>query len=370
LICLVALLSPGAAAQDLKMSGYYKNLLSRSETILPAGQRYNLDLNRLRIEIGGKVSESIAIDFQYDNEILLGSYIRTPQFALQKDRPPDQYWDLESNYAESSSWYGQQSLYRGTVTFSRGSTDVRLGRQRVAWGTGRFWSPVDLLNPLNPVALEREERPGVDAVLAEHKLGPLSRISAVYAPRHESGESSAALNWHSNAAGIDYSLIAGRFRGERVVGADLASQWGGAGIRGELTHNRPDGGAPYSRAVAAMDYAFPNTLILTGELYYNGAGATDPAAYDFASLFAGRIQNVGRRYFGGYASYEITPLVKSVNYLVVNLADHSRYFSPTVVISLKQNLDLTLGIQLFRGSPGSEYARFNDVYYMQIQWFF
>jgi hypothetical protein len=119
-----------------------------------------------------------------------------------------------------------------------------------------------------------------------------------------------------------------------------------------------------------MDYAFPNTLILTGELYYNGAGATDPAAYDFASLFAGRIQNVGRRYFGGYASYEITPLVKSVNYLVVNLADHSRYFSPTVVISLKQNLDLTLGIQLFRGSPGSEYARFNDVYYMQIQWFF
>jgi hypothetical protein len=38
------------------------------------------------------------------------------------------------------------------------------------------------------------------------------------------------------------------------------------------------------------------------------AGATDTQAYDFPSLFAGRIQSLGRRYAGMYASYEITPL--------------------------------------------------------------
>jgi len=369
-VCALALLPLGAAAQDLKLSGYYKNLLVSSESVAPAGQRYTLDLNRLRLELKGNLSESVALDIQYDNEVLLGNYLHTGQFAAQKDQRPDQYWNLDRNYSEAGSWYGRHRLYRGNVTLSSGDTDLRLGRQRIAWGTGRFWSPVDLLNPLNPIALEREERLGVDAVLAEHKLGPLSRISAVYAPRQESGESSAALNWHSNAAGVDYSLIAGRFRRERVTGGDVATQLGGAGLRAELTHNERDGGPAYRRAVFAADYAFPNTLTLSGELYYNGAGAADRVSYDFASLFAGRIQNVGRRYFGGYLGYEITPLVKSVNYLILNLADRSRFFSPALILSLQTDLDLTLGVQFFGGSPGSEYARLNDVYYAQLKWFF
>ena len=358
------------AASGLRFSGYYKSLLLRSTTVLANPERYTLDVNRLRLELKGKLAENLALDLQYDNEVLLGNYRRTGQFAIQKDQPPDQYWNLDSNYAEAGSSYGRQRLYRGNVTFSLGDTDLRLGRQRVAWGTGRFWSPLDLLNPLNPIAVEREERLGVDAVLAEHKLGPLSRISAVYAPRHDRGESSAALNWHFNAAGIDYSLIAGRFRRERVVGADVATQIGTAGVRAELSHNQRETGPAYGRAVIAMDYAFPGTLSLSGELYYNGVGATDRASYDFASLFAGRIQNVGRRYFGGYLGYEITPLVKWTNYLVLNVADRSRFFSPGLTFSLQTNLDLMVGVQIFSGSAGSEYGRFSDVLYLQAQWFF
>ena len=369
-LCLSILSSAGTRAEELKFSGYYKNLLVNSETVAPAGQSYTLDLNRLRLELKGKLSESVALDLQYDNEVLLGNYLHTRQFAAQKDQRPDQLWNLDRNYGEGGSWYGRHRLHRGNVTLSSGNTDLRLGRQRIAWGTGRFWSPVDLLNPLNPIALEREERLGVDSVLAEHKLGPLSRISAVYAPRQDDGESSAALNWHSNAAGIDYSLIAGRFRIERVIGGDVATQLGGAGLRAELTHNDRDAGPAYRRAVLAADYAFPNTLTLSGELYYNGAGATDRVSYDFASLFAGRIQNVGRRYLGLYAGYEITPLLKWNNYLVGNLADRSRYFSPTLTYSIKTNLDLTVGLQLFSGSNGSEYGRFNDVYYAQLHSFF
>jgi hypothetical protein len=256
------------------------------------------------------------------------------------------------------------------VTFSRGHTDLRLGRQRIAWGTGRFWSPVDVLNPPNPIALEREERLGVDAALLEHKLGPLSKISAVYAPRQESDASTTAVNWHSNARGIDYSWIAGRFASERIVGGDLATQLGDAGIRAELTHNNPDQGASYVRSVFGLDYAFANTLTLSGELYYNGAGATNEAAYDFAALFSGRIQNLARRYLGVYASYEITPLVKSVNYFVFNLDDQSRFVSPAITISLRANLDLMVGAQLFSGHAGSEYSRLSDVYFAQLQWFF
>ncbi|MCK6430967.1 MAG: hypothetical protein L6Q72_18070, partial [Burkholderiaceae bacterium] len=187
LAALLAALCPAAAQQTpaLSLSGYYKNLLIGSETVFPAGQSYVLDLNRLRLEVKGKLSEAVALDLQYDNEVLLGSYLRTEQFRLQKDQPAPQYWDAESNYAESRSYYGRHRLYRGAVTFSSGNADLRIGRQRIAWGTGRFFSPLDILNPFSPIALERQERIGVDAALAEYKLGALARFSAVYAPQHE-----------------------------------------------------------------------------------------------------------------------------------------------------------------------------------------
>ena len=359
-----------ARGTDLNFSGYYKNLLIKSDTVFPGKEPYTLDLNRLRLELKGKVSEAIALDIQYDNEVLLGSYLHTAQFQMQKDQMPDQYWKGQANYAETNSYYGQHRLYRGSITASSGETDVRIGRQRIAWGTGRFWSPLDILNPFSPIQLEREERVGVDAVLVEHKLGPLSRVSAVYAPQHNRSDSSTALQWHGNAAGVDYSVVGGRFRGERVVGLDVASQIGDAGIRAELTSAQRDAAPDYSRAVAGLDYAFPNTLTLSGEFYYNGAGASDTQTYDFASLFAGRIQNLARRYVGAYAGYEITPLIKWNNYLVTNLFDHSRYFLTSLIYSIKTNLDWAVGVQFFRGGNGSEYGRFNDVYFTQLQWFF
>lgn len=56
--------------------------------------------------------------------------------------------------------------------------------------------------------------------------------------------------------------------------------------------------------------------------------------------------------------------------LVVNFADRRNYFSPSITYALQTNLDLTFGVQLLRGSGGSEYGRFNDAYYAQLQWFF
>lgn len=370
-LLLVAL---GAAAQEpppnVKLSGYYKNLLIRSETVFPAGEDYTLDLNRLRLELEGRLAPALAFDVQYDNELSLGNYLRTAEFALRKGLPSQQYWKLASNYAEGGNYDARHGLYRAYTTLSFGATDVRFGRQRIAWGTGRFWSPLDLFNPINPVALERDERLGVDALLVEQQLGPLARVSAVYAPWHDSAEASLAALWHGNVAGADYSVVGGRFRGDRVVGADMAGQVGAAGIRAELTYTRPRTGAEYARALLAADYAFANTLTLSAELYFNGAGASDAADYDFASLFAGRIQNVARRYLGLYAGYEITPLLKWTNYAVANLDDGSRFYSPGLTYSLRTNVDWTLGVQLFGGDASSEYGRFKDVYYTYLQWYF
>jgi hypothetical protein len=248
--------------------------------------------------------------------------------------------------------------------------DVKLGRQRIAWGTGRFWSPLDILNPVDPVALEREERPGVDAALVEAKLGPLARLSAVYAPAPDRGSPSRALQWHGNAAGVDASLVIGRLLGTELVGVDLASQIGAAGVRAEAARLRSPAGPSLARVLLGVDYAFPNGLTLAGELYYNGGGARDPRAYDLAGQRAGRVTSLATRYSGLYAAYEITPLLKWVTYAVLNADDRSRAVDTRLVWSWRDDLELTLGAQRFAGSPASEYGRLSDGAFAALKWFF
>jgi hypothetical protein len=357
-------------APGLKLSGYYKNLLAKSNTLIGPAQPYTLDLNRLRLQLQGELSKHVSIDVQYDNEILLGNYLHTPQFQMQKDVPSGQYWSGDSNYFENANVYARHRFYRASMTVNHGDTDIKFGRQRITWGTGRFWSPLDLLNPIAATQLEREERPGVDAVMVERKFSPLSRLSVVYAPQHDHSNDSMAAQFHGNANAIDYSIVLGKFQQDHTVGFDIATQLGGAGIRSELTYTRPGVVDAYRRGLIGIDYAFANTLTLSAEYYYNGHGTADATRYDFNALFVGRVQSLARNYAGLYAGYEITPLLKWNNYAVVNLDDRSRYFSPSIVYSVRENLDWTVGMQSFGGNSGSEYGRMPNLYYTQLQWFF
>ena len=85
-IMLMAALSVGAPAQaeGLGLTGSVKSLFVRSRTV--NGEAYGLSLNRLRIEAKGDVTPGLALDLQYDNELLFGSYLDTAEFRALKDR--------------------------------------------------------------------------------------------------------------------------------------------------------------------------------------------------------------------------------------------------------------------------------------------
>ena len=353
-----------------KLSGSYLNLYSRSRTVVPSAEGFTLDLNRLRLKLEGAPLKGISIELQDDNEVLGGSYLSTPQFALAANRPSTTALDLDHDYVARDDFIARHRLYRATVKWSVASTDVKVGRQRVALGTGQFWSPLDLLNPIDPTRLERDYRSGVDAVLVEQKLGALARIDGVYAPATSNVKAVAAGYLHGNVRGADYSLLVGRFRGDDALGADFSTTRGGLGIRGEAALTRPAVGSDYGRALLGADYGFANTLTLTAELYYNGQGASDPARYDLAALFAGRMLNLAQHYGAVAASYEITPLVKVAAYGVLNADDRSGVLWPRLEYSATANFDIVAGIQRFVGGPASEYGRLSNLLHAEIRWFF
>jgi hypothetical protein len=358
-----------AQTRPLDLTGSVKTVFLRSRA--STGEGYTRSLNRLRIEAKGDLAPGVALDLQYDNELLLGSYLDTMDFRAQRDVPSQQYWRADANYVERGDVYGRHRLYRAALTLTRGTVDLKLGRQRVAWGTGRFWSPLDILNPVSPLALEREERVGVDAALLEAQFGPLSRASLVYAPAPDRGPASRALRWHGNTAGVDASLVGGRMRGLDIVGMDVASQVGGVGVRAEAARLSPSGaGSGFNRWMAGADYAFANGLTLGAELYYNGAGHRDPARYDVTGLRSGDVASLATRYAGLYTSYEFTPLLKWMSSLVFNADDRSRGLDSRLVWSWRTDLDATVGLQRFAGSPGSEYGRVPNAAFAQLHWFF
>lgn len=370
-VAMVFVFTAASAMADdeaVEFKGYYKNLLTRSRTAFPVEEDYTLDLNRLRIEARGQPREWLGFEVQYDNEVRLGDYLDTAQFHHFKMMRPQTYWDLEDDYADHRSLHARHRLYRGFISIKTPVADIFLGRQRIAWGAGRFWNPTDLFNPFSPIQLEREERIGVDAVLVEHNIDALSKLSAAYAPSKQ--DSSAAVRVSGNATDTDYAVMVGEFEGDDVVGVEFAGRAGQAGVRAEATHTRTEPGARYTRALVGIEYAFQNTLTVSFEYYYNGAGSSQRARYDFTGLFTGAIHNVARHYLGSYAKYEITPLLRWDNYLVANLDDHSRFYAPSLVYSVAAGVDWSVGMQLFDGSQGSEYGMLHNVFYTQLQWFF
>jgi len=360
-----------ALADDeaVMFKGYYKNLLTQARTAFPQAERYTLDLNRLRLEVRGRPADWLGYDVQYDNEALLGSYLDTAQFAQLKAARPKTYWDMESNYVDSQSLVMRHRVHRSFVSLNTAAVDAFLGRQRIAWGSGRMWNPTDLFNPYNPAQLERDERTGVDAVLLEKSFSALSRLSFAYAPQRNA-PASRAVRYRTNFAKTDIALMAGKFRDSRVVGFEFAGRIGDAGVYGEAAHTRPRAGDVFTRGVMGAEYAFENTLTIGAEYYWNGEGTSQRTRYDFVRMFAGEIQNVAKHYTGAHLRYDVTPLLRSENHLILNHDDVSRFFAPSLVYSLASNWDVAAGVQLFSGDADSEYGRFHNVYYMYLQRFF
>ena len=352
-----------------RLSGQFLNLYTRSQTVIPAAQGFALDLSRLRVKLEAQTRMQLRIELQYDNELLVGSYLKTQQYALSEQRVMTSF-DLQREYLRRDNVSARHNLYRAWATWSGANTDVKVGRQRIPLGTGYFWSPLDLLNPIDPTRIEREYRTGADAIVVERKLGAIGRAEGIYAPRTSRLTSVGAGYLHGNIRGADYSLLLGRFRGDDAIGVDLATSIGGLGLRGEMTTTRSASNDKYARALFGADYGFANSFTLTIETYYNGQGASDPKAYDLAGVLAGRTLNVARWYGAIGETYQITPLVKVAGYGILNVTDGSAVLWPRLEWSAHNDLDLAAGVQFFSGGVRTEYGRLHNLVHAEVRAFF
>lgn len=362
----------GPAVAPLQLAGYAKALVIRSKTPDAAAEPYTLSLNRLRLKMSYSVSPAFQVHVEHDTELRAGNYLHTASFREEQDMPRRQYWSDGSVFADQRQhgYYGTQRVFRAYAKFSGDAIDATIGRQRIPLGAGRLWSALDMLNPVNPVQLERDEYIGVDAALVDYKIGPLSKVSLIYAPDPARMSDRWIGQYRTNVHGADLAFTYGKYAEDHLAGLDIATQLGNAGLRGEWTYTRPQSGAAYRKMVLGFDYVFANSLSISMEAYYNSRSERDMVAQFAKRPLLAYLQPIGKRYLGMVIGYDLTPLVKMTTYVLANRADHSTAVAPTVTWSITENTNMAGGAQFFSGSQESEYGRGDALYFIQMQYFF
>ncbi|OHB26035.1 MAG: hypothetical protein A2X84_09640 [Desulfuromonadaceae bacterium GWC2_58_13] len=335
-----------------RLGGHLKSLnLYLDNPPAGKGKAGEISSDSLRLDLSTPATESVTFEFSIESKMLYAD--PASGLALPGDSP-NRRLDLEHNWNEGS-WLSQQlAVDRLNLHGSHLGVDWSLGRQAIGFGRISLFSPLDIIAPFPPDALDTEVRPGVDALRASHYFGLAGQASAALIVGQRRELNSYLVFGGGNIAGIDLLTIAGQLRERPMAGGGFATQLGGMGIKGEVACyqgqrvDRSGGDLRKQFAIAGteIDYRFDNGLILFAQYLYNGAGVDDPEEYPRAATSApireGLSYLLGRHYLMIAPAYELHPLVTLNGLVIRNLRDGSFLLRPLLHISLSDNLALDL----------------------------
>ncbi len=375
-ILYVAFSESDFAQLNYSFSGYVVDLpvysINNSELSKFAGidQNHFLNLTRLRLRPELHLWDNARINLEYEADIL---YSKQNPFSLLNQTSVNRQtinlkWQLlNQNNFNITHYIDRLYLRQG---FDRGN--IIIGRQRIAWGVGRVWSPTDLFNPINPANFGKIEKDGVDAASLTYSFGNFTDLNIVYNPQNKIVNSNAGFRLRTNFLQYDFALVGGYFDKRYIAGGDFAGNFFDAGIRGEgiISMEKENINNYYIKLVLGMDNQFTSKLYGLIEYQYNGQGELDKLNYDLIGLYEGRIINLSRNYIVVSASYQMTALLTATVSNNSNLNDGSGYLNISGVYSLSDNSSITAGGLISYGNRYTEYWYYPTSYYLEAEMFF
>ena len=179
---------------------------------------------------------------------------------------------------------GLVRLDRVNIGYANDKTVLRFGRQAISWGNGLLFTPMDIFNPFDPAAVDKEYKSGDDMLYGQYLLDNGNDLQAVTVVRRnpvngsvEQDQSSLALKYHGFWGRHEYDILAAGHYGEFMLGLGASTDRGGAVWRGDMVWSTTDQGSVFS-AVAGVSYSgIAGQYNWTGflEYYYNGFGQAD-----------------------------------------------------------------------------------------------
>jgi hypothetical protein len=318
-------------AQSLELGGSYENDIL---TLLKKDGSTGLgDLNRLRLKLDQDFGDSLTVHLEPRYYFLMKSQDILITGASDLDKL---VWDRAYLKYRADAW------------------SLTAGKQRIAWGTGYIWNPVDIFNPfVLSFAVKDEDKTNVESVRLEVPIGEAGGIDAFVLTGKPWGSTGKGIRVKGNAGLFD---LAASYVDQGTLGRQVGLETAGdiikdVGVRGEIAVKTVPGINGYiAQATAGGDYTLDNGVGLNCEYYFNGLGSKDKNSYNW-----GTAESVGVDYLFFSANKILDEITTVTVSLLTNLDDQSFMVYPQFTRSLKQDLDLSVEAMLLFGQEGTEF---------------
>lgn len=285
---------------------------------------------------------------------------------------------------------GQFWLDRCELRLNSEIADVVIGRQAISFGKAWFWNPLDVFAAFGPTQLDRDYKPGVDALRIEVPIGEFSGLSLVAAMgdvtksdlRREFGLVGRVF---TTLAGLDLALQGALIRGQWQVGAAFSGEVEPVDIRAEVNWVLPGGlvGGPAPGAhvagVLGVSRRFENELSVSFEHLAHTGGRNIG--------LEGRLKLAGNRQLlqasgnvsGLMMSYPLIPVLTGSLATMASWDDGSVMVQPGLGWSAADEVDVSLGGLLAFGERPtttgmpelkSEFGTWPHMVYLQLKAYF
>ena len=323
---------------------------------------------------------SFDVDYQF-----VGLY--ADRLELSRELPPElrilfphlptdrtRLFDLTHVFTDSGKTAAYQRLDRLAVRYSSDHLVMKFGRQAVTWGNGMIYNVMDIFNPFDPAAVDKEFKTGDDMLYGQFLQSNGNDVQGVMVFRRdpftgdvEADQGSLALKYHHMASISEYDALVAQHYGDTLVGAGANYSIGGAVWRGDLMVTFADDGTVPSLVTSISQSWICGGKNVSGvaEYFYNGFGQSN-GCYSFECLAEnpellerlarGELFTLGRHYLAFSAMIEVTPLFLLTPNVFVNVTDPSALVQVVFQNDLRENLLLWSAINVPIGADGTEFG--------------
>lgn len=282
--------------------------------------------------------------------------------------------NLTSTITDNDNRVAFHRLDRLTATWSSDKLVVRIGRQAITWGNGLVFSPMDIVNPFDPTAVDTEYKPGDDMIYGQYLRdnGDDIEFAQVYRQDPVSGDTNTAamttaVKYHGFAGQGEYDVLVSKHHDETTIGIGGNRSVGGAVVHGDIVWTDGEDGSKL-QLVTNVSYSWVwGDRNVSGmlEYYYNGFGQPS-GHYGLAGpsqnralidrLQRGETFTLGRKYLAGGLTIEMSPLWMLTPNLFANLDDGSALFRLVTRNSLGDDAEFLGAVSVPIGPAGSEFG--------------
>ena len=337
----------GLSAIESELAGENSNFIIHNET---TGV---VDFNRFRSSLYVEDEEAM---YRFNMKVDANIYAAKKAIIdLQKtqDFSLDVPFDTVTKTISSDKGIAYASLYRLYGVMQEEAHRLSVGLQRVAFGVGRIFTPVDIYNPYNALSLEPSERKGVFGAHYTYNLNELSDVE-VSITQDKDRALKSGFRLKGSLLETDMAIIGVSQSDLTMVGYEVEGDFKGIGLRSEGGYFRDRSSkVEYINMMLGADYGFEHGGLLMVEFFKR-----DDVLNNIEKSYA------KEHYLALNYSDMLTVLLSANLITLYNLDDSSAFVSPNLLYSLSDEMTLSLGALVGNGENGSEFKRQGESYYL------